>query len=44
MENVWECQIESPRTIFEGLLKTRILSLNGKSLRTLMTEVELTST
>ena len=41
MGGVWERQIQSARTILEGLLKTHINSLNDESLRTLMAEVEL---
>ena len=38
---VWERQIRTVGNILEGLLRTHSLSLNGESLRTLMTEVEL---
>ena len=41
MGGVWERQIQSARTILEGLLKTHSHSLNDESLRTLMAEVEL---
>ena len=41
MGGVWERQIRTTRNILEGLLRTHSLSLNGKSSRTLMTEVEL---
>ena len=41
MGGVWERQIQSARTILEGLLRTRSHSLNDESLRTLMAEVEL---
>ena len=41
MGGVWEHQIQSARTILEGLLRTHSHSLNDKSLRTLMAEVEL---
>ena len=41
MGDVWERQIRTARNILEGLLPTHSLSLNDKSFRTLMTEVEL---
>ena len=41
MGGVWERQIQSARTILEGLLTTHSHSLNDASLRTLMAEVEL---
>ena len=41
MGGVWERQIQSARTILEGLLTTHSHSLNDTSLRTLMAEVEL---
>ena len=41
MDDVWERQIRTARNILEGLLRTHSLSLNDKSFRTLMTEVEL---
>ena len=41
MGGVWERQIRTATNILEGLLRTHGLFLNDKSLRTLMTEVEL---
>ena len=41
MGGVWERQIQSARTILEGLLKAHSHSLNDKSLKTLMAEMEL---
>ena len=38
--SVWEHQIRTGRNKLQGLLQTHSLSLNGQSLRTLMTEVE----
>ena len=40
MGSVWEHQIRTGRKKLQGLLQTHSLSLNGQSLRTLMTEVE----
>ena len=42
MGGVWEHQIPTARNILEELLQTHSLSLNDKSLRTLVMEVELT--
>ena len=39
MGGVWERQIQSARTILEGLLKTHSHSLNDESLRILMAEI-----
>ena len=41
MGGVWERQIQSARTILEGLLNTHSYSLNDPSLKTLMAEMEL---
>ena len=40
MPGVWECQIQSARSILATLLKTHGHSLNGKRLRTLVAETE----
>ena len=39
--DIWKCQIQTATDILEGLLQTHSLSLNDKSLRNLMTEVDL---
>ena len=41
MGGIWEHQIRTARNIFDWLLQTHSLSLNGKSLTTLMTKAEL---
>ena len=41
MGGVWERQIRTATNILEGLLRTHGVFLIDKSLRTLMTEVEL---
>ena len=41
MGDIWKSQIRTATDILEGPLQTHSLSLNDKSLRNLMTEVEL---
>ena len=40
MGGVWECQIQTVRTILDALLKTYSRSLNDKHFRTLLEETE----